>query len=222
MDPSTKVLREIAGTKQKLTQTALLLMLVGILLPAAAYSFRLNKPTPSELLVAISVGLFSSVLFLWILDATSLLTFRASWMSKAIYGAAIVSVLGTSVGVYKDYFQSSKYPYDGVWHLSLKRSADAEPIECLLLVAYSRNAEKYWGYSNLATTLNTENKTKVTYWFELIDYVPEESKARFRVVGSDGSERTIEQSLKSERKQKLLTLPEGSPVYPSVELRRPE
>lgn len=197
-------------------------MLVGILVPAASYSFRLSNPTPSELLVAISVGLFSSVLFLRILDATSLLTFRTAWMSKAIYGAAIASVIGTSVGVYKDYFESSKYPYDGVWHLSLKRSADAEPIECLLLVTYSKNAEKYWGYSNFATTVNADNKTKVTYWFELIDYVPEERKARFRMVVSDGSEKTIEQSLKSNRKGKLLTFPDGPPVYPYVELRRPE
>jgi hypothetical protein len=222
MNSSTKILRDIAGTNQKVTRTALLLMLVGILLPAASYSMRLTNPTPSDLLVAISVGLFSSVLFLWILDATSLLTFRAVWMSKAIYGAAIVSVLGTSVGVYKDYFQSSKYPYDGVWHLSLKRSAEAEPIECSLLVAYSKNAEKYWGYSNLVIVAGGEDKPKITYWFELIDYVPNERNARFRVVGSDGSDKTIEQSLNSERKTKLLT-PSGSlKVYPYVELRRPE
>lgn len=109
MSLSTSVLKEIAATRKKVTEMALLLMLVGILLPAASYSVRLTHPTPSDLLVAISVALFSSVLFLWILDATSLLTFRAAWMSKAIYGAAIVSVLGTSVGVYKDYFQGSKY-----------------------------------------------------------------------------------------------------------------
>ena len=71
-------------------------------LPASTHNFRLTDPSPAELLVAVSIALFASVLFLWIMDATGLLPFRAAWISKAVYGAAITSILGTSVAVYKD------------------------------------------------------------------------------------------------------------------------
>ena len=94
---------------------ALSLMLAAILVPSVNYSMNLYNPSAAELLVAISISLFSSVLFLWILDATSILKFRSEWISKSIYGAAIVSVIGTSVGVYKDYFDQNKYPYSGKW-----------------------------------------------------------------------------------------------------------
>ena len=92
------------SAKKNIPEMALLLMLAGILLPTALYSFRLQSPSAPELLVAVSVALFASVLFLWILDATDIMPFRAPWISKSVYGAAIVSILGTSVAVYKDYF----------------------------------------------------------------------------------------------------------------------
>src|SRR5438876_504581 len=125
MPNETILMRELARIRQRVPEMALLLMLVAILVPTALYSYHLQKPTPAELLVAISVALFASVLFLWILDATSLLTFRASWMSKSVYGAAIVSILGTSVAVYKDYFTASPHQYEGVWLLTLRQKNDS-------------------------------------------------------------------------------------------------
>src|SRR5437763_1364461 len=105
---------------------ALTLMLLGILMPTAFYSIKLaqSSPTPADLLVAVCIALFSSVLFLWIMDATGILPFKAAWISKSVYGAAIVSVLGTSVGVYKDYFNARKYPYEGAWQIMLISNAD--------------------------------------------------------------------------------------------------
>src|ERR1022692_5321363 len=97
----------------KISEMALLLMLFGILVPAAFYAFKLRDPTPPQLLVAICISLFSSVVFLWILDSTSILRFRSEWVSRSVYGAAIVSVLGTSVAVYKDAFAAKAYPYEG-------------------------------------------------------------------------------------------------------------
>jgi hypothetical protein len=96
-----------------LSGIALLLMLASVLLPSAYYSYHLKDPTASQLLIAICIGLFSSLLFLWIMDAVSILRFRAEWVSKSVYGAAIVSILGTSVGVYQQAFSENKYPYEG-------------------------------------------------------------------------------------------------------------
>src|SRR5436309_1899649 len=93
---------KFAGQKVTITTIAFFLMLGGILLPTAKYAFALREPTPAQLLVAVCMAMFSAVLFLWILDATEILPFRAAWVSKSVYGAAIVSVLGTSVAVYRD------------------------------------------------------------------------------------------------------------------------
>ena len=40
------------------------LMLVGILLPTAKFSLELSDPSPTQLLIAICVSLFSAVIFL--------------------------------------------------------------------------------------------------------------------------------------------------------------
>jgi hypothetical protein len=126
--------------RKRIPEMALTLMLVGILAPTAMYSFRLSSPTPADLLVAVSIALFSAVLFLWILDATNLMPFRAAWISKAVYGAAITSILGTSVAVYKDFFYADKYPFEGAWQVSIEKADDpTHPTETILLLSYSRS-----------------------------------------------------------------------------------
>lgn len=101
---------------------ALLLMLVAILVPPVMYSLRLQEPSPPQLLVAICIGVFASMLYLWVLDATATIKFRSEWISKGVYGVAIVSILGTSVGVYKDAFQAP-FLYQGEWLLTVQDGA---------------------------------------------------------------------------------------------------
>ncbi len=90
-------------------------MLLGILVPAAFYSFNLRNPTPAQLLVAICISLFSGVVFLWILDATDIMRFRSEWVASSVYGAAIASCSWHQRRVYRDAFDSRKYPYEGAW-----------------------------------------------------------------------------------------------------------
>jgi len=73
---------KFAGVEYSIPTIAFGLMLVGILLPTAKFSLNLKEPSPAQLLIAICISLFSAVVFLWILDATSLLRFRAEWVSK--------------------------------------------------------------------------------------------------------------------------------------------
>ena len=137
----------IQGTIPSLS---LALMVAGILLPAVLYSVNLKTPTPSSLLVAICVSLFASVVYLWILDATGILQFRKEWMSKSIYGAAIVSVLGSSVAVYKDFFASEKYPINGKWEISIiDETINKSLSENKLLIGYSKISNVYYGYSDV-------------------------------------------------------------------------
>ena len=87
------------------------------------------------------------VVFLWILDATSILRFRAEWISRSVYGAAIVSVLGTSVGVYQDAFNEQKYPFEGRWEVKVRKAEQTTFVaNHTVVLAYSRTAKVYWGY----------------------------------------------------------------------------
>jgi hypothetical protein len=142
------IISYVLATIDNLAGVALLLMLASVLLPSAYYSYHLKDPTASQLLVAICMGLFSSLLFLWIMDAVSILRFRAEWVSKSVYGAAITSILGTSVGVYQQAFSENKYPYEGRWNLSMIDGAqNTRIIDLDLAIVYSDRSDSYWGYS---------------------------------------------------------------------------
>jgi hypothetical protein len=170
---------DIGGKSYSIPVLALSLMLAAILLPALKYSLMLNNPTAAELLVAISISLFASVLFLWILDATSVLPFRSEWISKSIYGAAIVSVLGTSVGVYSDYFKDRKYPYEGEWIVSTTMPGFPTPVtELSAVLTYSKQAETYWGYSQIEKPIP---KIKAA-WLEVFRFKPEEESGNAEIV----------------------------------------
>jgi len=197
---------------------ALTLMLIGILLPTAFYSFRLSQssPTAADLLIAVCIALFSSVLFLWIMDATNILPFRAEWISKSVYGAAIVSILGTSVGVYKNFFDSSKYPFDGAWQVVLISNADpTRPTEFQVVLTYSKSGGKYWGYSNVV--LRSQDSI---LWAEVTDFAPEEKSFELRVTSGDGTQRVYKWPIKSSRKGRFFESERESSNL-ALELRRP-
>jgi hypothetical protein len=217
VDQNTLV-KKIAVSRQKVPELAFTLMIAGILVPTAMYSFRLSSPSPAELLVAVSIALFASVLFLWIMDATGILPFRAAWISKAVYGAAITSILGTSVAVYKDYFFADKYPYVGAWQVMLTKTADAtHPTEFSLVLSYSQAGDRYWGYSNLVAT-STDPKTLI--WVEAVDVSPQQGSAMLRLHFGDGSQQVIQWYLYIEKKGKFLKSREPSSQL-ILEMRRP-
>ncbi|HEY8095767.1 MAG TPA: hypothetical protein VIE65_06680 [Methylobacter sp.] len=97
----------------------------GILFPPIIYAFGHWPRSASDVVVNISVCLFSSVVYLWTLHAISIITFRDTWMGKAIFGAAITGILGTSAMIYRSQLLSSdSYPLSGKWNLELKRIVD--------------------------------------------------------------------------------------------------
>ena len=200
------------GNHYSVPTLALGLMLVGVLLPSAMYSFRLHDPTPAELLIAICIGLFSSVVFLWILDAISILRFRAEWVSKSIYGAAIVSVLGTSVAVYKDAFATRKYPYEGLWELQITSWHQMADLSLPIVFTYSEGSGAYWGYSEYRPSTDPVR----IVWVQATEFSPRTVNAdlTLRILTNAGQERRLSQALSSDRKGKVFVgaLSEGAKI----------
>lgn len=196
------MLVKIGSTQYSLPNIALLFMLAGVLIPSVIYSVNLKDPTPAELLVAICIALFSSVLFLWIMDATSVLRFRSEWVSKSIYGAAIASIIGTSVAVYSDVFAERKYPYEGRWDLSISLTEpDPSMIRHSAAIIFSETAETYWGYSNYKPT--TENMTGKSSWVNIEDFNPKDGRIKFEIVSNGNSRKSYDLKIKQERHGKL-------------------
>lgn len=190
-----KPLLNISNHQLSLRNISLLIILVGVLVPSVIYSVNLRNPTPTELLIAIGITLFASVVYLWILDATNTLRFRAEWISKSVYGAAIVSVLGTSVGVYSDFFSERKYPYEGKWELSLQKSGEqALSGDFDVSMSYSESFDGYWGYSNLSVAKN--NSSNEVIWAEIVNFNEKKPDILINVFKGD-SKVVIESNLTS-------------------------
>ena len=188
---------------RKVSEIALLLMLASVLLPSAYYSYHLKDPTPSQLLVAICIGVFSSVVFLRILDAVSIMKFRAEWIVKSVYGAAIVSILGTSAGVYKDAFSESKYPYEGRWDLQIVDDTKKENIiDNTVVLVYSIQSETYWGYSDYRQSSAESSSPKVV-WARIYDFDPQGGHILITAYSYDGSKATFDARVEKQRTGKL-------------------
>lgn len=193
-DKTTSQLKDLLGHVSKIPLLALQLMLIGILLPTAFYSFNLRNPTPAQLLVAVCMALFSGVVFLWILDATNILLFRSKWVSRSVYGAAIASVLGTSVAVYRDAFDARKYPYEGAWEVNvLKADTNQLLVDHKVVLSFSESAGVYWGYSNVVLEKNDD--TTKALWIEVKQFRPDDGYILMRLVSKDGSNQVIDQRL---------------------------
>jgi hypothetical protein len=178
------------------------LKLIGILLPTAKFSLDLKEPSPPQLLIAICIALFSAVVFLWILDATSLLRFRAEWVGKSIYGAAIASVLGTSVAVYKDAFSERKYPYEGRWEVQIRKDGQLIANNQLIMM-YSDSAETYWGFSDFKPSQQALDI--VARWVRVNDFDNKSGKINLSYLDNEGREEIIAMSLISKRNGELFT-----------------
>jgi hypothetical protein len=183
-----------AGDIHRIPGLALQIMLVGILIPTAFYAFNLKNPSPAQLLVAICMSLFSAVIFLWILDATSILRFRSEWVSRSVYGAAIASVLGTSVAVYRDSFAERKYPLEGAWELTLVDAKTGGVVaDRRVILSYSEAADAYWGYSNVPSS--PLSAASEAMWVEVRRFRPAGRQLSLRLLFANGTSRLVDETL---------------------------
>jgi len=165
---------------------ALLLMLAAILFPALLFSFHLffSPSRTTDIILAVSIATFASVVYLWILDATSILTFRTPWLSKSIWGIAIASILSTSASIYTGSFKEVKYPYQGVWEFTYIQSSVR--LNFPVVISYSEGSGTYQGFTGVQQ-LNSNYKffnirTDVPQYMsiEIADLNPEKGYIIFR------------------------------------------
>jgi hypothetical protein len=205
----------VAGKTYPVATLALALMLAAILLPSAQYSITMRNPSPAELLTAICISLFSGVLSLWILDATSVLRFRSQWVSRSVWGAAIASVLGTSVGVYKDAFSPQRMPLEGSWDLRLHKADQPEfEMAYAAVLAFSTRSGAYYGYSDFKA--NSDALGVVSVAIEDLD--PKTGELRASLIRKDGGRDVVRSQLSTERDGKRMT---SSSAGWRVEMSRP-
>jgi hypothetical protein len=202
MSGTLEAINKFTSSTRNLPGLALMLMLASVLLPAAYYSYHLKDPRPSQLLVAICIGVFSSVVFLWILDSVAILQFRSSWVSRSVYGLAIASILGTSVGVYKDAFSDAKYPYEGRWEVLLINPKDGREIaHKTVALVYSERSDTYWGNSDYEP-LPTDSAARAA-WLGVNDFNPKEKRAVLNWYSGAGEKFAADIRVDSERAGRL-------------------
>lgn len=207
-------------TKENISQYALLLMMAAILLPVVKYSLELKDATPAALLIAICVATFSSCIYLWILDSADILRFRSPWTARSIYTLAIASILGTSVGVYRQYFDYRKYPFEGRWQLAIGDTALATPyFEGPVVITYSESARHYYGYSSM----NRASLRDGYICCEISDFSPQDGILAVRLFRSSGQEAGIvEQIQPSEDGRRFVTKRDLNTARNVVGIYRPD
>jgi hypothetical protein len=154
-------LRTTPASSHWLGKTVILILVMPLVLLAFLVV------TPSELLQALPIpvvkpplqqltGIACAVVFittltLWVLDSAGILQFKHTWMSKAIWGIGISSILATTVLLYKS-GTSGDAPFAGVWRARINypvfqgMSAVQEQV---VLVTYNSSATAYVAQSDV-------------------------------------------------------------------------
>jgi hypothetical protein len=183
----------------QLPRITLMAVVIAVLMPAVNYSIRLRDPTPAQLLVAICIGVFSSVICLWILDAVSFIKFRSEWVARSVWTAAIVSVLGTGVGVFQGAFADRKYPHEGPWVVRVYSPVDKSfSAERQAVLTYSQSTDSYWGYSETSLIVPPDPNKAISV--EIVAFDPKKPHVTIRLLFVDGRQTVLEQGLISEQK----------------------
>ena len=178
---------------RQLPYMALTMMMVAILLPAVNYSMRLGDPTPQQLIVAICIGIFSSVFCLWILDSVGVVTFRSPALRGTIYTAGVGAIIAAGVAGFRGGLSDRAYPYEGVWNIRVHSVADNSfVVDHSAVLIYSRSASAYWGYSE---TLKPEQGPSQAAALELVEFLPDTPSIALRLYFRDAENISIKQSL---------------------------
>ena len=127
---------------------------------------------------------------------------RAEWISKSVYGAAIVSFSERVSRYIRTFLRTRKYPYEGRWELTIRSLDDNKNIaNHTVAISYSESAGTYWGYSNIH--LGNPSEPAQVVWVEVVEFSSDEKKITLRLISKDESTSMITQTLKIERNGQL-------------------
>ncbi|MGH9427298.1 MAG: hypothetical protein ACRD2L_13465, partial [Terriglobia bacterium] len=173
------------------------------------YAWKAQNPTPSQVLLSISISVFAFVLSLWMLDAVSILRMRSAAVSRSVYGLAVASILTTSVGVYKGAFEDRKYPFEGLWEISVRSNNDNSVLaEQSVLLMHSESGGAYWGFSDAKLPGSAAQPTSV--WLEVVKFNAEKDPIRIDLLDAAGKKTVITAKMKSEDQGKRVESADGS------------
>lgn len=173
------------------------LIVFAVLFPAMRYSVGLSAPQPAELIVAICIAVFSSLLCLWLLDVTGVFPFRSVWVSRAVYGAAVLSILGTSAGVYQGAFSDRKYPLEGDWTVRVADQSGKVLAKRTVVLIHSERADTYWGYSDY------DPKDAGANWLEVASLSTETGSTTIKMV-SNGTTSEVTAKIKAATSRRII------------------
>jgi hypothetical protein len=115
---------------------------------------------------------------------------------------AIASILGTSVGVYKDAFSEAKYPYEGRWEVQLIDAKDGQEIaHTTIALVYSERSGTYWGNSDYEPP--PANNPARAVWLGVNDFSPEENRVVLNWYSGSGEKFAADTRVSSERTGRL-------------------
>jgi hypothetical protein len=139
-------------------------------------------------------------------------------VSRSVYGAAIVSILGTSAGIYKESFTGNKYPYEGSWNLATIERDGHPLVDTSIAMAYSEQAETYWGYSEY--TPIRDGELPHAQWLRVDSFDPKESILAVTWIDAKGQKVSATFSLEAKHDSKLFETNASSGQ--TIRLSRPD
>jgi hypothetical protein len=135
-----------------------------------------------------------SVLRCW---SSKLVRLRPS-ISKSVYGAAIVSVLGTSVAVYSSAFSERKHPLEGLWEIEIK-DGDVFDTHSLIMM-FSDQSKAYWGYSDFR---KLKDSAPLSQWISVKEFDPSAKSLRITRSFKDEEKNVSWTNFKTDRDGRL-------------------
>ena len=132
-----------------------LYLVVFLIIPPDIFSHWLLSAKPSTRdTVSIACAVFFVItMTLWTFDSIGLFPFRNPWMSKAIWGAGVSSILATSVLFYRSPTQDNPHPIEGIWHAKFSYEISPgvfSPSMHTVVITFDPDTGKYVGNSDFS------------------------------------------------------------------------
>lgn len=108
-----------------------------------------------------------------------------------------MSVLGTSVAVYKDYFATRKYIYEGPWAFEKDYAKSAH-----MIISYSDQAGVYWGYSDFDSS--DQKGEDPIVWIKVDELDPTKKEIILQMYRKSGKIQVEKDPVTIEREDKLI------------------
>ena len=146
-----------------------------------------------------------------------------AWASKAVWGAAIVSILAPELECFGELSLSESTLRRGQWIYDCRRPGTGFSIERKVILIHSESADTYYGFSDVSRGSSDANDS--VNWLEVVDFTPDNGSITVRLVDRDGHASVIEKVLTANKSKTQFKSSDAKstsgPTY-SISLTRPK